>query len=190
MAEFCCCSWRGKAAHLFRTERDPYPLLQALQAVLIRPGLSVVTTAQTDKAGTDQVNGWLSEHDREAVLCRLLLRILEELSVKKTYKTSLSSVQQKKIIRISLLLVILLLLAVFFTPGKGLFFLRKQKEQVAVLRAENQELVEKNNALREEIKRVKTDKSYLEEVARSQHGLLKKDEVVFDFSPKEKRKRE
>ncbi|MEK6200905.1 MAG: septum formation initiator family protein, partial [Desulfobulbaceae bacterium] len=81
--------------------------------------------------------------------------------MKRTYKTSLSPVQQKKMIQISLLLVILLLLAVFFTPGKGLFFLRKQKMQVAALRAENQELVEKNNALREEIKRVKTDKSYL-----------------------------
>lgn len=110
--------------------------------------------------------------------------------MKRTYKTSLSPVQQKKMIQILLPLVILLLLALFFTPGKGLFFLRKQKVQVAALRTENQELVEKNNALREEIKRVKTDTSYLEEVARGQHGLLKKDEVVFDFSPKEKKKRE
>lgn len=98
--------------------------------------------------------------------------------------------QQKKLFQVSLLLVTLLLLAIFFTPGKGLFFLRKQKIQVAALNAENQALVEKNNALRDEIKRVKTDESYLEEVARGQHGLLKKDEIVFDFSPKEKKKRE
>ena len=81
-------------------------------------------------------------------------------------------------------------LAIFFTPGKGLYFLRKQKIQVAALNAEKQELVEKNNALREEIKRLKTDVHYLEEVAREQHGLLKKDEMVFDFSPKEQKKKE
>lgn len=62
--------------------------------------------------------------------------------------------------------------------------------QVAALNAEKQALVKKNNALREEIKRVTTDVRYLEEVAREQHGLLKKDEMVFDFSPKERKKRD
>ena len=61
--------------------------------------------------------------------------------------------------------------------------------QVIALNAEKQKLVEKNNVLREEIKRVTTDVNYLEEVAREQHGLLKKDEMVFDFSPKEQKKR-
>ena len=61
--------------------------------------------------------------------------------------------------------------------------------QVIALNVEKQKLVEKNNVLREEIKRVTTDERYLEEVAREQHGLLKKDEMVFDFSPKEKKKR-
>lgn len=97
--------------------------------------------------------------------------------------------QQKKLYRISLLLVVIFLLVLFFTPGKGLFFLRRQKMQVIALNAEKQKLVEKNNVLREEIKRVTTDVRYLEEVAREQHGLLKKDEMVFDFSPKEQKKR-
>ena len=92
--------------------------------------------------------------------------------------------------RISLLLIAIFLLTLFFTPGKGLFFLRKQKMQVIALNAEKQALVKKNNALREEIKRVTTDVRYLEEVARGQHGLLKKDEMVFDFSPKERKKRD
>ncbi|MBU0665129.1 MAG: septum formation initiator family protein [Proteobacteria bacterium] len=109
--------------------------------------------------------------------------------MKRTYKTSLSPLQQKKLCRISLLLLIILLLAIFFTPGKGLYFLRKQKLQVVALNAEKQELVEKNTALREEIKRLKTDVHYLEEVAREQRGLLKKDEMVFDFSPKAQKQR-
>jgi len=98
--------------------------------------------------------------------------------------------QQKKMFHLSLLLVVLFLLMIVFAPGKGLLFLRKQKMQVDALHAEKQELVEKNNALREEINRVKTDVNYLEQVARGQHGLLKKDEMVFDFSPKERNKRE
>ena len=98
--------------------------------------------------------------------------------------------QQKRMFQFLLLLVVLLLAFIFFAPGKGLLFLRQQKMQVEALHAEKQELVEKNNALREEINRVKTDVNYLEEVARGQHGLLKKDEMVFDFSPKERKKRE
>jgi cell division protein FtsB len=109
--------------------------------------------------------------------------------MKRTYKTSLSPLQQKKLYRISLLLVVIFLLVLFFAPGKGLFFLRRQKMQVVALNVEKQKLVEKNNVMREEIKRVTTDVRYLEEVAREQHGLLKKDEMVFDFSPKEQKKR-
>lgn len=109
--------------------------------------------------------------------------------MKRTYKTSLSPLQQKKLCRISLLLLVILILAIFFTPGKGIFFLRKQKMQVVALNAEKLEMTEKNNSLREEIKRLKTDVHYLEEVARGQHGLLKKDEIVFDFSPKDQKKR-
>jgi cell division protein FtsB len=117
------------------------------------------------------------------------LRFVGEILMKKTYKISLSPLQQKKLYRISFLLVGLFLLFLFFTPGKGLYFLRKQKMQVATLNAEKQELEKKNKALREEIKRVTTDVRYLEEVAREQHGLLKKDEMVFDFTPKERKKR-
>lgn len=109
--------------------------------------------------------------------------------MKKPYKISLSPLQQKKFYRIILVLVGIFLLALFFTPGKGLFFLRKQKMQVVALNAEKQALVKKNDALREEIKRVTTDVRYLEEVAREQHGLLKKDEMVFDFTPKERKRR-
>lgn len=108
--------------------------------------------------------------------------------MKKTYKTSLTPLQQKKLLRVSLLLVVILLLALFFAPGKGLYFLRKEKLRVAEINADKQAMIEKNNALREEIKRLKTDERYLEEVARDQHGLLKKDEQVFDFSPKEPKK--
>jgi len=110
--------------------------------------------------------------------------------MKKTFKPSLSPLQQKRIFQFSLLLIVLLLSFIFFAPGKGLLFLRQQKMQVEALHTEKLVLEEKNKALREEINRVKTDVNYLEEVARGQHGLLKKDEMVFDFSPKERKKKE
>ncbi len=110
--------------------------------------------------------------------------------MKRTYTTPLSPLQQKKVLRISFLLLFALLLALFFTPGKGLYFLRKQKKEVAEISAEKVELTKKNEELREELKRLHTDMRYLEEVARKQHGMLKKDEKVFDFSPKEQKKTE
>jgi cell division protein FtsB len=118
----------------------------------------------------------------------LLPAFLGEKLMKKTYKTSLSPLQQKKLLRISLLLALLFLLALFFMPGKGLYFQRQQKLRVAAINAEKEELVKKNEALRQEIQRLKTDERYLEEVARDQRGLLKKDEQVFDFSRKEQKK--
>lgn len=110
--------------------------------------------------------------------------------MRRTYKTSLSPLQQKKLYRLSLLLVVFFVLLVFFLPGKGLFFQRRQKLKIAVINAEKQQIEEQNAALREEVTRLKTDVRYLEEVARRQHGLLKKDEQVFDFSPREKKKKE
>jgi cell division protein FtsB len=110
--------------------------------------------------------------------------------MEKKYKTSLSPLQQKKVLRISLLLLVFFLLAIFFTPGRGLYYLRKQKMQVQALHAEKQKLIENNEALREEIKRLNSDMLYLEEVARRQYGLLKKDEMVFEFFPKEQKKKE
>lgn len=110
--------------------------------------------------------------------------------MKKTYKTSLSPLQQKKLVRISLLLALLFVVALFFMPGKGLYFQWKQKQQVAAINAEKEALVKKNEALREDIQRLKTDERYLEQVAREQRGLLKKDEQVFDFSRKEQQRKQ
>ncbi len=109
--------------------------------------------------------------------------------MKKTYKTSWSPDQQKRLVQVLIFFTVLVLLAIILAPGKGLLFLRNQKVQIASLHAEKQNLLQKNIALREEIKRMKTDVIFLEEVARGQHGLLKKDEIVFDFTPKEKKKK-
>lgn len=110
--------------------------------------------------------------------------------MKKTYRTPLSPLQQKRLWRFSLLLGVLFLLALFFLPERGLYFQRKQSQRVAAADAEREALVKKNEALWEEINRLKSDERYLEEVARQQHGLLKKDERVFEFSSRDQPKKE
>lgn len=53
--------------------------------------------------------------------------------------------------------------------------------ELGELRAENQRLDTENQKLEDEIRRLLTDPKYIEEVARDQHGLLKKNEIMFDF---------
>jgi hypothetical protein len=58
-------SGSGEAAHLFGTEGDPQAIFQILTALPIGLTLTVVTAAQPDKTGADQVNRWvLCGHDR------------------------------------------------------------------------------------------------------------------------------
>ena len=53
---------------------------------------------------------------------------------------------------------------------------------------ENSQLEAKNAELTKDIKRLQSDDTYLEEVARKKHGLLKKNETVYEFDPPKKKK--
>ncbi len=55
------------------------------------------------------------------------------------------------------------------------------KKQLLELKTENQRLQEENRLLRTKIDTITTDPAYLEEVARQDFHLLKKDEIVFEF---------
>ena len=80
-------------------------------------------------------------------------------------------------------IVALLLLAwVLFAPGSGYLHYRKAQQELASIRQKNVELEQNNAALRQEIERLKTDEAYIEKVAREKHGLLKKDERVYEFN--------
>jgi len=89
---------------------------------------------------------------------------------------------------ISLVVVALLfLLWIFFAPGRGFFHYRKLQREIAALTEENARLETKNVELSEDIKRLQSDDAYLEEVARKKHGLLKKNETVFEFEGAKKK---
>ena len=74
-----------------------------------------------------------------------------------------------------------------FAPGGGLVSYLKAKRELAGIRQQSTELEKSNALLRQEIGRLKTDEAYLEDVARRQHGLLKKNERVYEFRRKEGR---
>lgn len=83
---------------------------------------------------------------------------------------------------------VLFLLFILFAPGGGLVHYRRLQREINTLSEENSRLEARNTELSEDIKRLQTDEQYQEEVARRKHGLLKKDETVFEFeSPKKKK---
>jgi len=85
--------------------------------------------------------------------------------------------------KILLALLLLLLLWVVFMPGRGLLaYLRLQRE-LARTEQKNLELTRQNSGLREEIDSLRGDDTALEQVARSRHGLLKTNEIVYEISP-------
>jgi len=90
------------------------------------------------------------------------------------------------------LAVIALIILVFaawhaFSPY-GAWRAYRISRDLAAVRAENSRLKTENKQLRTEIDRLKRDPAYLEEVARREYGLIKRNEMLFDFSGEKKKK--
>ena len=96
-----------------------------------------------------------------------------------------SSSEKKQLATISLFLLLLLLLWLVFAPKRGMVSLYRSREEVDRLQAENKRLAEENKALQAEINRLQDDPDYLEEKARKDYGMLKKNEVLYFFKKKQ-----
>jgi len=107
--------------------------------------------------------------------------------MKKKPKQSLSALQQKRLIKISAVFLLAALVWLLFAPDMGVFSLRSQSAKFEELQQQKAKLQEENNALRLEIERIQTDIDYFESLAREKHGLLKKNEILFDFSKEEEK---
>lgn len=101
--------------------------------------------------------------------------------------SKLSQIEQKRLITISLIIALILVFWIAFSP-KGLLQYFRLTESLETVKAENQKLEKQNKELRQEIARLLNDPAYLEEIARKKYGLIKKNEIIFDFEKKEKRK--
>ena len=106
--------------------------------------------------------------------------------MKQKPKTSLSVLQRKRLLRIGLGVTIVAFLWLAFAPGGGLLYLNQRSKHLAELEDESQELVQQNSDISRDIERLQSDDEYLEQVAREEHGMLKDNEMVFDFSKKKK----
>lgn len=100
----------------------------------------------------------------------------------------MSPLQRKRLWRISITTIVFVLLWVVFAPGSGLYHLHQQKKRIATLIAERQILIQQNDEIEKDIERLRNDQEYLEQVAREEHGMLKENEIVFDFSRKKNEK--
>ncbi len=93
--------------------------------------------------------------------------------------------QQKKFfLRCAVLLGLSLILALLFTPGYGYFSYRKAVRQKNIQIQENERLQKENKKLAQEIELLKNDQKHIEDLARREYGLLKKNEEVYDFERK------
>jgi cell division protein FtsB len=101
--------------------------------------------------------------------------------MKKRFQHTLSPLQQRRFVKILVLLAIAAVGWIFFAPDMGIYSLYSQKNRVEKLQEKKSKLEAENAALRREIKRIENDVEYLERLAREKHGLLKENEMVFDF---------
>jgi len=98
----------------------------------------------------------------------------------------LSPLQQSRLVQITVLLIIVAFAWLIFAPHSGIWALFQQHSRRVALERKTSALARGNEALEKEIARLRKDPAYLEEVARREHGLLKKNEYIYDFSQQKK----
>lgn len=89
--------------------------------------------------------------------------------------------QRLRVIGIGMALVLALWIA--FSPFGFVRYL-KIKKRLAKEEQEIGRLKNENRALEKEIARLRHDPAYLEKVARKRYGLIRKNEIIFDFGKK------
>ncbi len=84
---------------------------------------------------------------------------------------------------------LLMVMAIMTVPTlvldeQGLPRYRRLREEVAELRDANEDLVREIAGLKAEIEALRGDPSYVERIARDELGMVRADEVVFQFPPR------
>jgi cell division protein FtsB len=108
-------------------------------------------------------------------------------------KTSFEMGSKKRyLVKISLLaFFVLASLAVWLGfSERGLFQLYRMGTERRAQIQRNRQLAEENQALLEEIDRLRTDLDYIESVARKELGLIKESEVIYRFSDQDSQREE
>ncbi len=93
-----------------------------------------------------------------------------------------SEQQERRVIKIILALLVIAVLWIIFAPGSGVVTLLSRRSELEKLQQDTTEIRQQIDRLQNDIDRIHNDPAYLEEVARKNFGLLKKNEKVYDFS--------
>ncbi len=109
--------------------------------------------------------------------------------LRKRPHTPLSPMQKRRLAVVGACLVVISLLWLIFAPHMGIYSVLHKRAMLSRLQQENAEIEKKNSSLQKEIERIQNDPHYLEKVARDKYGLLKENEMIFDFSPGKKEKK-
>jgi cell division protein FtsB len=106
--------------------------------------------------------------------------------MKKKLKLHLTPMQERMFIRIVIFLVTVAFAWILFVPNVGIVSYFQKIARVRTLEEKTVQLEKSNTSLSTEIERLKNDPAYLEDVARREQGLLKKNEYIYDFSQQKK----
>jgi cell division protein FtsB len=91
-----------------------------------------------------------------------------------------------KLVSTILFLSLLLSLAcLLFFGQRGFSHLLTLQDQFATLEIENQRIAQANALLKKEVELLSENLAYIEDIARKQFGLVKKDELVYQLQPNE-----
>jgi cell division protein FtsB len=80
--------------------------------------------------------------------------------------------------------VVAIMLGFAMFGNRGILHIFKLKRQQAALEEQLAQIETVNNGLRREINSLSTDRNHLERMARSQLGMVREDEVVYQFGSK------
>lgn len=94
---------------------------------------------------------------------------------------------RRKILLLSLFIIFLGGGWIVFGPY-GVIKFYNLRNELKIINTRNQQLKEENEGLQKEIHRLTNDQAYIEEVARKKYGLIKKNEIIFEFEERKKKK--
>lgn len=78
-------------------------------------------------------------------------------------------------------LILISYMVLIIIGDNGVNDLNAMKQELNDLKAENEELQQKNIEMHRKIKRLKEDPKFIENIARQELKMIRKDEIVFKF---------
>ncbi len=109
--------------------------------------------------------------------------------MKKSRRKKITPWEEGLLVKVILALLLAAVLWIVFSPGTGLISFRGHRSNLQQLKQEITELEKENHDLQAEIDGLQNDPEYLEEIARKEYGLLRKNERVYDFSNSSSKKK-